>query len=229
MQELEAFAATYKTLDEATEAGEAQADALPAARDALKAAMASLLLAIAAKSDDAELCKQVDEAMVTWRPEVSKYASKSSVPLLKPALLKGSLLAALKLCSSYPALMALPQLMETTRKLLCAAPANGVEKFLVDELGADIAKCTDAKQLQAAATVLKVHMQAEGRLKKDLQGFALAAPSQKSVRTAANKAAKALASASDSQGAEAAAAAKKAAAAAAKEKAAAFEALQKGA
>ena len=59
-----------------------------------------------------------------------------AAPLLDAALLKGSVLAALKGCAHYPALLVLPQLLETTRKILCAAPAKGVATFLIDALGA---------------------------------------------------------------------------------------------
>ena len=221
------FQAAYAALDEAVKAGESQADAVPAAREILKTALSGLLTDVAAGNSSAEA---VDRVLVTWRAPAGKYDKDSGPlpPLLDAALLKGSLLAALKSCAHYPALLAMPQLLETTRKLLCAAPAKGVATFLVDALGADIDACHDAKVLSAVQEVLRVHMQAEGRLKKDLGGFVLAADNTKSVRTAANKAAKTLAMVEEQDKARAADAAKKAAAEAAKVKAAEFAALQKG-
>ena len=228
MSELAAFMDAYKTAEAAIEAGEAQKDAATAAREALKLAVAALLLHVASNTDNADVCKEVDEALATYKPVEGKYSTSKgrSAPLLKPAVLKGSLLAALKKCSSYEALLAMPQLCETTRKLLCAAPATGVAQFLEVELAADIDACKSAKTLSATHDVLRIHLQGEGRLKKDLMGADLGAPSKKSVRTAANKAAKALAAVNEAGAAAAAAAGKKAAALAAKEKAAAFEALQ---
>jgi hypothetical protein len=227
--EIDAFTSSYKACDEAIESG-SEGEALTAAREALKLAVVALLAHVSNKVSDTALCQEVDDLMCTYRPEAGKYDNKvkSSGPLLKPAVLKGSLLAALKSCSSYQALLAMPMLMETTRKLLCAAPANGVEKFLVEELGADIAKGdADEPTLSAIVDVLGKHMQAEGRLKKDLMGAQLGAPATKSVRTAKNKASKALEAVSAAAAGAAEAAAKKDAAAAAKAKADAFAELQK--
>ena len=225
---LPSFQAAYAALVETTAAGESKAAELPAARDALKTAVNAVLLEVS--SGDAAAAEAVDAVMVTWRPEAGKYAKPSGPlpPLLDAAILKGSLLASLKTCAHYPAILAMPQLMETIRKLLCSAPAKGVTTFLVDELGKDIETCTDPKALSAVHEVLRVHMQAEGRLKKELGGFVLGADHTKAVRTAANKAAKALAVAEAAAADVAGAAAKVAAAAAAKKKKEEFDALQKG-
>ena len=224
---LASFQAAYAALVETLAAGESKAADVPAARDTLKTTVNALLIAVASGEAAADA---VDAVLVTWRPEAGKYAKPSGPlpPLLDAAILKGSLLAALKTCAHYPAILAMPQLMETIRKLLCSAPAKGVNTFLVDELGKDTDTCTDPKALSAVHEVLRVHMQAEGRLKKELGGFVLGADHTKAVRTAANKAAKGLAVAEAAAGGVAAAAAKKAAAANAKKKADEFAALQKG-
>jgi len=229
MKELEEFAVAYKVVDAALEAGEAHAAALPAAKEALNVAVGKLLVHVSSQTGNKALCEEVDVALCTFRGDGGKYTVvKASGPLLKPAVLKSSLLAALKSCSSYPALLALPQLMETTRKLLCEAPAKGVEKYLCVELCNDMDSCTDARTLAAVQDVLRVHMQGEGRFKKDLMGFTLSAGHQKSVRTAANRAAKVFVAVTEAGAAAAKEAAKTAAALAAKEKAAAFVALQEG-
>ena len=228
---LASFQAAYAAVVEVTAAGESKAADLPAARDALKTAVNAVL--VEASSADGAAADAADAVMVTYREkaEAGKYTGKPTgalSPLLDPAILKGSLLASLKTCAHYPAILAMPQLTETIRKLVCSAPAKGVTTFLVDELGKDVETCTDVKALSAVHEVLRVHMQAEGRLKKDLCGFVLGADHTKAVRTAANKAAKALAVAEAAAADAAGAAAKVAAAAAAKKKKAEFDALQKG-
>ena len=222
---LATFDTCYAALEEAVKAGESQAAAVPAARDALKAAMSVLLLEVAA--GDAAAATAVDAVLCTWRPEPGKYAKSTGPlpPLREAALVKGSFLAALKVAAHYPAILAMPQLMEAIRKLLCGAPAKGVYTFLVEDLCKDIEGCTDAVALAAVHEVLRVHMQAEGRLKKELMGFTLGAEQQKSVSTAANKAAKRLEVAKAASACNAAAEAKAAAATAAKNKAAEFAAL----
>lgn len=227
---LASFQAAYAAVVEVTAAGESKAADLPAARDALKTAVNAVLVEA---SSDGAAADAADAVMVTYREkaEAGKYTGKPTgalSPLLDPAILKGSLLASLKTCAHYPAILAMPQLTETIRKLVCSAPAKGVTTFLVDELGKDVETCTDVKALSAVHEVLRVHMQAEGRLKKDLCGFVLGADHTKAVRTAANKAAKALAVAEAAAADAAGAAAKVASAAAAKKKKAEFDALQKG-
>lgn len=222
---LATFDVCYSALEEAVKAGDSQAAAVPAAREALKIATNALLVEVAA--GDAAAAVAVDAVLVTWRPELGKYAKSTGPlpPLRDAALLKGSLLAALKVAAHYPAILAMPQLMETIRKLLCGAPAKGVHTFLVDELCNDIDGCTDAVALAAVREVLRTHMQAEGRLKKELMGFTLGAEQTKSVRTAANKAAKGLEVAKAASAGSAAVEAKAAAAEVAKKKAADFAAL----
>ena len=89
-------------------------------------------------------------------------------------------------------LLGLPRTLETTRVLLCAAPAKGVATYLETDLVADIKASTDLRAMAAAHEVLSHHMQGGGRLKKDLGGSDLSVPAKKSVRSAANQAAKAL-------------------------------------
>jgi hypothetical protein len=229
MAALVSFQSAYNTLDDTVKAGESQAAALPAAREALKMATATLLLEVS--SGDAAAAAAVDAVLVTYRPPKGKFDKPTGPlpPLLDASLLKGSLLAALKTCAHYPAILAMPELMETTRKLLCGAPAKGVATFLIDELGTDIDRCTDGNALAAVQEVLRIHMQAEGRLKKDLLGFVLSADNTKSVRTAANKAAKALAVVEVAQAEVASVEAAKEKAAVAKQKREDFAALNAGA
>lgn len=227
---LASFSTAYAALVEITAAGESKAADLPAARDALKTAVNAVLVEA---SSDSAAAAAADALMVTHREkaEAGKYVAKPTgtlSPLLDPSILKGSLLASLKTCAHYPAILAMPDLCETIRKLVCSAPAKGVTTFLVDELGKDIETCTDVKALSAVHEVLRVHIQAEGRLKKELAGFVLGADHTKAVRTAANKAAKALTVAEAAAADVAGAAAKVAAAAAAKKKKEEFDALQKG-
>ena len=226
MTALAAFQTVYKALDDALKAGDSAADALPAAREALKAAMSVLLLEIAS---DTAAAAAVDAQVMTYRPPAGKYDKPAGPqhPLLDAAILKSSLLTALKTCAHYPAILAMPHLMETTRKLLCAAPAKGVATYLVDELGTDIETCSNVKALNAVQEVLRTHMQAEGRFKKDLMGAILGPDNVKSVRTAANKAAKRQAEVEAAGASELESEVKKLAAIEAKKKAAEFAALQK--
>ena len=222
---LAAFDTVYATLEAAVTAGESQADAVPAAQEALKSAMSALLLEVAA--GDAAAAAAVDAVLVTWRPAPGKYDKPTGPlpPLRDIAMLKSPMLATLKGCAHYPAILMMPQFMEAMRKLLCNAPAKGVHKFLVEELGKDIEGCVDSMALTAVHEVLRVHMQAEGRLKKDLLGFTLGAEQTKSVRTAANKATKGIEAAMAAEAEIAASQAAVAAAAVAKKKAADFAAL----
>ena len=137
---LASFQTAYAALVEVTAAGESKAADLPAARDALKTAVNAVLVEA---SSDSAAADAADAIMVTYREkaEAGKYTGKPTgalSPLLDPAILKGSLLASLKTCAHYPAILAMPQLTETIRKLVCSAPAKGVTTFLVDELGKDV-------------------------------------------------------------------------------------------
>ena len=222
---LVAFQTVYKALDDAMKADSA-VEALPELKEALKAAMSVLLLEVASNT---AVAAAVDSQVMTYRPPAGKYdkAAGPQAPLLDAAILKSSLLTALKTCAHYPAILAMPHLMETTRKLLCAAPAKGVATYLVDELGRDIDTCMNAKTLIAVQEVLRTHMQAEGRFKKDLMGFILGPDNVKSVRTAANKAAKKQAEVEAVDATALESETKKLAAAEAKKRAAEFAALQK--
>ena len=66
------FQAAYAALDEAVKAGESQADAVPPARELLKAALSSLLLDVAS---DPSSAAAVDRVLVTWRAPVGKCAA----------------------------------------------------------------------------------------------------------------------------------------------------------
>ena len=114
------------------------------------------MLDVGLKDSDTEYCAGVDAALATFKAEAighaAKFAAKAG-PLLNPALFKGSLLAALKTCDLYPGLLALPGLMEATRKHLCQAPPTGVDKFLI-ELAEDIDRCTDARTLRILRLLL---------------------------------------------------------------------------
>ena len=68
---LAAFDTVYATLEAAVTAGESQADAVPAAQEALKSAMSALLLEVA--DGDAAAAAAVDAVLVTWRPAPGKY------------------------------------------------------------------------------------------------------------------------------------------------------------
>ena len=131
---LASFQTAYAALVEVTAAGESKAADLPAARDALKTAVNAVLVEA---SSDSAAADAADAIMVTYREkaEAGKYVAGKPTgplsPLLDAAVLKGSLLASLKTCAHYPAILAMPQLTETIRKLVCAAPAKGVTTFLV--------------------------------------------------------------------------------------------------
>ena len=153
---------------------EDSSDKLPSAREALAEAVSKLLTDIAWRDADEQERVALDVVLAP-----------------RAAELKGALLKALRVCGCARGFLGLPRLMEETRKLLTAAPAKGVATYLEDALCADVAACEDARALAAVVDVMGA-MLGQGRLKKDLGGFDLAAPHKKSVRTALNRASKRL-------------------------------------
>lgn len=147
-------------------------DDVTASRAALADALQRLLHEVASKDVAEDARRAIDASLVPHA-----------------VALKGALFKALKACSLHRAFTGLPTLMEETRRLLAGAPAKGVASYLEVELCADVDLCTDPRALLCVQEVL-AFMVASGRLKKDLGGFDLPAPSKKSCRTAANRASK---------------------------------------
>lgn len=153
----------------------AEGDALAPARDALADALAALLYNVASRDAPEDERRTLDS---TLAPDA--------------AALKGALLKSLRVAALHRAFLGLPALMEATRRLLCAAPAKGVATYLEEALCADLAACAEPRAVASVAEVLSF-MAGNGRLKKELGGFDLAAPHKKSVRTALNRATRRLA------------------------------------
>ena len=157
----------------ATVAASDGAEALAAARAGLAAALHGCLLEVAQHDVPEEQRRQLDAALCA-----------------ETTALRGALFKALRVCSLHRAFLGLPRLLEATRLLLAAAPAKGVATFIETDLCADIDASASLRDLDCAQQVLDALLGGR-RLKKDL-GADLPASHKKSVRTALNRARRAL-------------------------------------